>query len=98
MFLHRKRSKDILEHTRQNCDEVMSSEVCGCVECLAVFRPEEIKEWSEAEDRHDHHKPRERDKTALCPHCGEAAVIGDSSGMRVSPATLETMRAHMRLS
>ncbi len=98
MFFRRKKSKDILEHTRENCDEVMGSDVCGCVGCLAVFRPQDIKEWAEAEDRHQHRRPRERDKTALCPHCGEAAVIGDSSGMRVSPATLEAMRDHMRLS
>ena len=96
MFFHRKKSKEILEHTRDNCEEVMGSEVCGCVNCLAVFPPQEIKEWAEIEDLHEHRKRRERDRTALCPHCGEAAIIGDHSGMRVSPATLEAMRDHMR--
>ena len=95
MFRRKKKSTDVPAHTKQNCDEVLASEVCGCVNCLAVFPPDEIKEWVDP-DEHLHER-KEADRTAICPHCGEAMVLGDKSGHRVSPATLEQFRAHWRL-
>ena len=88
-----RRKKDVLAHTKQNCDEVLASETCGCINCLAVFPPDEIKDW--VEDDHQHQK--KVDRTAICPHCGEAMVLGDHSGHRISPAALDQFRLHMRV-
>jgi hypothetical protein len=90
----RKNKREILAHTRQNSAEVLASETCGCLGCGSVFPPAEIKDWTDepARDR----ARADKDRTAICPHCGEAMVIGDRSGHKVSPAFLDAMRAHMR--
>lgn len=87
--------EEALEHTKENRGEVLASEVCGCISCCATFSPHEVKDWT-GEDRHHHHDKR-AEVTAVCPHCGEAMVIGDRSGLKVSPATLDALRSRMRL-
>lgn len=102
--MFRKKSKEeVLEHTKQNREEVLASQTCGCLNCLAVFPPEDIRDWTPPEavsentidlveeGGHGHRKSRV-DQTAVCPHCGEAMVLGDHSGLRVSPAALDAMR------
>ncbi len=95
-MFRKKRQDEVLRHTKENREEVLASEVCGCLNCCATFSADDIKQWT-GEDRHHHHE-RKSDPTAVCPHCGEAAVIGDRSGLAVSPATMEALRNHMRLS
>lgn len=102
-MFRKKTKQEVLEHTRENREEVLASETCGCLSCLAVFPPADIKDWTPPEavseetidlveeGGHDHRKGRV-DQTAVCPHCGEAMVIGDRSGLRVSPAALDVMR------
>jgi hypothetical protein len=92
----KKRHEEILGHTRENREEVLASETCVCLKCCSTFSPDEITDWT-GEDRHHHHK-REQSPTAVCPHCGEATVIGDRSGLKVSPATMEALRSRMRVS
>ena len=97
-----KKAKDeVLEHTKQNRDEVLASERCGCASCLAVFPPTQITEWRDEADldrvEAEHRQlPTRIDSTAICPHCGEVTVIGDHSGHEVTPAFLDALRAHMR--
>ena len=75
---------------------MLASEVCGCLGCCATFPPHEIKDWT-GEDRHHHQHDKRAKVTAICPHCGEAMVIGDRSGLNVSSAAMDAMRSHMRL-
>lgn len=54
--------------------------ICGCFFCLKIFSPKEITDWIDD------------DNTALCPHCGIDAVIGESSGFPITEEFLEKMR------
>lgn len=73
---------------------MLASELCGCLDCCATSSSNEIKACT-GEDRHHHHAER-LSGAAVCPHCGEAMVIGDRSGLNVSSATMDAMRSHMR--
>lgn len=66
-------------HSGHHRDEVMLSEKCGCFYCLKIFKPSEIKEWTEGQ------------KTALCPHCGIDSVIGSSSLFPITEDFLKEM-------
>ncbi|WP_082478895.1 MULTISPECIES: cytoplasmic protein [unclassified Methylobacterium] len=61
--------RSVHKHSARHAEEVTSSVACGCFFCLAVFLPDEIRDWL----------PRE--ETALCPRCNIDAVIGDRSGL-----------------
>ena len=56
-----------------------TSKICGCFHCLSVFGHAEIRKWIQQND------------TALCPRCGEDAVIGDASRPGLSRKNLEEM-------
>jgi hypothetical protein len=78
------------KHTKRNREEVLASSSCGCISCLTTFEPSDITEWTDEADK-DH--PEDKvDRTAVCPHCGEAMIIGSSSGHEITPAFLEAMR------
>jgi hypothetical protein len=82
--------REIEKHTKHNQGEVSASDTCGCLTCLSTFAPEKIKEWI---DEDDPELPQDAvDRTAVCPHCGEAMIIGDSSGHQISRTFLEAMR------
>jgi hypothetical protein len=74
-------SARIHRHTRANLSELEQSESCGCIACQAIYLPGEIARWRE-------------DGTALCPRCGEDAVVGSASGIPIAPGVLR--RAHLR--
>ena len=77
--------KEIIEahdHCDCNKDELMESSVCGCFFCLNIFSPKEIKEWTPLAP------------TALCPHCGIDAVIGDKSGYPITEEFLGKMKKY----
>ncbi|AWB23146.1 cytoplasmic protein [Methylobacterium currus] len=70
-------------HSARHADEVRSSVQCGCFSWLNVFAPNEITDWIAGE------------ATALCPHCGIDAVIGDLSGFPAgSRVFLQAMHRH----
>jgi hypothetical protein len=74
------------KHSIRQRDEILTSEVCGCFFCLAVFPPSEIKEWVDTIDGIG--------QTALCPKCGIDSVIGSNSGYPIEPEFLNQMRKH----
>lgn len=101
-MFRRNKTQEILGHTKRNREEVLASEVCGCLNCLAVFPPGEITTWNEElmdeiEPTSHGHEPAKTDPTAVCPHCGEAMVLGDRSGHRIAPATLDMLRSRTRI-
>lgn len=70
-------SFDALKHSLRNRGEIERSKLCGCYCCAAVFDTEEIVEWVDGA------------LTAICPHCGIDAVIGDASGITIDRRTLK---------
>jgi hypothetical protein len=66
--------------------EILAGERCGCFDCLAIFAPDEITDWT------DTGRP-EGEWTALCPSCGMDAVIGDRSGLPITKDFLSQMHA-----
>ena len=56
-----------------------ASTVCGCFRCLSMFGHYEIRKWIQHAN------------TALCPRCGEDAVIGNASWPGLTRKTLEEM-------
>jgi len=64
-----------------NREQLLRDERCGCFYCLAVFSPREIERWL-----------KEGPGTAVCPHCGIDAVIGEGSGFPVTREFLEKMK------
>lgn len=56
--------------------------ICGCFHCLRIYSPSEITKWL-----------RDEAGTALCPHCGVDAVLGESSGYPITKEFLTEMHA-----
>jgi hypothetical protein len=63
--------------------QLTEDEICGCFYCLKIYHPREINHWV-----------KDTDGTALCPHCGIDAVIGQSSGYPITPEFLKQMKAY----
>ena len=66
----------------KNREQVIASDSCGCFYCLKIFRPAEIKEWTDNEE------------TALCPNCGIDSVLCSRSGVPIRSEFLFRMRQH----
>jgi len=88
----RKVREEIEQHTSHNEQEILASEVCGCLACSATLGPHEVTQWTDDDERHP--RGTRPDRTAICPHCGEAMIIGDNSGYKISPAFFDTAWIH----
>jgi len=64
-------------------EKLLADERCGCFRCVNIFNPSEIKEWD-----------RDSPTTAICPYCGNIAVIGESSGFPITEEFLLNMHDH----
>lgn len=77
---------EILKNAHKFCTnhrEVLSRDtICGCFHCLRIYSPSEITKWL-----------RDETGTALCPHCGVDAVLGESSGYPITKEFLTEMHA-----
>ena len=74
-----------------NWEQIHASRICGCCNCLRTFAPDEVVGWVglTMENMND---PAAVDKqTAMCPHCGAEAVLGDQSGLPINAAFLTSM-------
>lgn len=72
------------EAARFNRDTLAHDDKCGCFYCLRIFSPSEINEWCPELDEGE-------ENTAICPHCGIDAVIGESSGFPITQEFLQAM-------
>ncbi|NLI53052.1 MAG: cytoplasmic protein [Clostridiales bacterium] len=63
--------------------QLQQDQICGCFYCLRLFHPREITEWID-----------EPGGTALCPHCGIDAVIGESSRLPMTKDFLRRMHQY----
>lgn len=68
-------------HSIRNQREILASSRCGCFYCLKTYSPKEIQSWVTEFDI----------DTALCPHCGIDAVLGDASGLTITREFLHSM-------
>ena len=59
----------------RNKPNIVASALCGCFYCRKTCAPSDVREWVRVEE-----------DTALCPHCGIDALIGDASGLPVTDA------------
>ena len=64
--------------------KLLKDKKCGCFHCMKIFSPSEITDWIEDDT----------DQTAICPHCGIDAVIGENSGLPITKEFLEKMYEH----
>lgn len=72
-------------HSIFHRDELVRSEASGCFHCLAIFAPTDVNEWTDTS--------KEKQKwTAMCPHCGIDAVLGDASGYPIEVDFLRAMQ------
>ena len=68
--------------------QLKQDSICGCFHCERIFHPAQITDWIIADNDCD------RLGTAICPHCGVDAVIGESSGFPITGEFLSSMRHH----
>lgn len=73
------------EFCSNNKPALEKDKICGCFYCETIFDPKEIEEWVIADNSIDYLG------TAICPHCGIDAVIGESSGFPVTKEFLHQM-------
>ncbi len=45
-MFHKDRKK-VEEHTKHNEQEVLESNTCGCLSCMATLTPGEVTEWKD---------------------------------------------------
>ena len=64
-----------------NADSVQASQMCGCFCCQEIFPASEVTLFLDETPG----------RTALCPHCGIDAVLGDASGVEVSEDFIRKM-------
>jgi hypothetical protein len=74
------------KHCFLNKEELLKSEICGCFDCLKIFKPSEITEWH----YESHTRSGATGYTAFCPFDGFDTIIGSASGY---PITEELLRA-----
>ncbi len=69
-----------------NQKQLGESESCGCFDCLAIFKPKEITEWTD--------ELHSEGATAMCPYCYNDTVIGSASGFPITNGFLKKMNQH----
>ena len=78
-------------HTFNNRAELEASGLCGCCSCLKVFPPDDIVAWSGLDMSNFDNPDAVNGETALCPQCGNEALIGDKAGYPLNPDFLSRM-------
>ena len=67
--------------------QILKSTDCGCFYCLEIFKPAEIVEWVDDDDKGE-------GQTVICPKCGIDSVIGSESGYPIETEFLKKMKNH----
>ena len=70
------------KHSSKHRAEIMASESCGCFYCIEIFKPSEIKDWTDD------------GQTAQCARCGIDSVVGSSSGFPITEEFLKEMQKY----
>lgn len=78
-------------HTTNNRAEIESSSLCGRRSCLEVFAPRGIVAWTGLDISSFDDPAPASGETAVCPRCGNEALIGDRSGYPITAEFLNRM-------
>lgn len=78
-------------YTSNNWAQIETSKVCGCCNCVELFRPDEIVGWTGLTMQNMDDPKAINDQTAMCPRCGSEAVLGDGCGFPINAAFLARM-------
>ena len=65
------------KHSIFHKSEILRSDICGYFQCLKVFQPSQIIEWTDQ-------NLEAKEETALCPKCVIDSVIGSASGFPIT--------------
>lgn len=65
------------EESKDNEYSVKASTICGCFNCLKIYKSEEIIHFN--------------DNNAICPNCNHKTIIGDNSGYAIDEKFLNAM-------
>ena len=71
---------EVRRHTVWNRSAIEASGFAGCVSCCTRFPVKEIRDWRDEWTAPEKHN-RVKRWSALCPNCGQASVIGSSTGL-----------------
>ena len=71
---------EVRQHTTGNRAEIEASKRAQCLSCLESFAAKEIRDWKDEWTSPEKHN-RVKRWSAKCPHCVQASVIGDASGL-----------------
>ncbi len=69
--------------TFRNEQQIKNSKDCGCFHCKTIFKPEDVTDWCDNDGKGD--------RTGRCPNCRMDSVLGDNSGVDITPDLLELM-------
>ena len=72
--------KKAFKHATFHRIELLASRACGCFQCLKIYSPDVIEQWSD------------QGKTAQCPYCGANSVIGDASKFPINDKFLMSLQ------
>jgi len=72
------------KYSSNHKSSLLRDKKCGCYHCMKIFAPKEIESW--IDDKVD--------GTAICPHCGVDAILGESSGFPITARFLRKMHRH----
>ena len=76
--------KNIYRKSTNHKKQLEKDRICGCFCCEMIFHPSEIEEWCpEKMDREE--------VTAICPYCDVDAVVGESSGYKITKELLRKL-------
>ncbi len=78
-------------YTTNNYAQIEKSKRCGCCNCVQIFKPDAIVGWTGLTVQNMDDPKAIAEQTAMCPHCGSEAVIGDGCGFLITPDFLARM-------
>lgn len=68
---------DAHKHSFSNRQELTSSKLCGCFNCLTIFSTSIIEDWTDF-------MVNPKGNTAVCPFCSIDSILGDTSGYPIT--------------
>lgn len=78
-----------------HANKLKEDKICGCFHCLSIYSPSLITQWLKQQKQV---RPKvwrmDEQATAVCPHCGIDAVIGESSGFPITKRFLKQMHRY----
>lgn len=78
-------------YTTNNHGQIEGSRLCGCCNCVEIFRPEDIVGWTGLTMDNMTDPKATSQQTAMCPRCGSEAVLGDGCGFPINAHFLARM-------